>query len=77
MKYAKEIIELMAPYPGRQFKMAHLVREATRGRELTAEQRGAARQSVLRAVNALILNGSVKKESIAVKSASYEWKSAT
>ena len=80
MKFAKEFIGLMAPYPGREFKMADLVRGATGARELTVKERTAARQGVLRAINALIDHGQVLRRPSrpGIRNAAvYRWKSAT
>ena len=39
MKYAKEVLDLMSAFPGREWRMAELVRDASGGRELA--RRGA------------------------------------
>lgn len=77
MKYAAELIGLMAPYPGRPFKMDALVRHSTGARPLTDREREAARKAVRRALQALIEAGTVQQQSDAPKSAAYEWKSGT
>ncbi|MDF3850691.1 hypothetical protein [Achromobacter denitrificans] len=80
MKFAKEVIGLMAAYPGRDFKMAELVRIATGARTLTVKERTSVRQGVLRAVNALIEHGQVLRRPSrpGVRNAAvYRWKSAT
>jgi len=79
MKYAREVIELMAAYPGRDFKMAELVRAASPTIP-DARTRGAVRQGVLRVVTALIENGSVLRRPTrpGVRTqALYRWRNAT
>lgn len=59
MKFAREVIELLEPYPGREFKMAHIVRYVTNGRALSLKERRAMRKCVLRVVAALAESGTV------------------
>lgn len=80
MKFGKEVIELMAACPGRDFRMIELVRHATGGRELTTRERNAVRQGVLRVIHELIGMGSVlsRPSRPGVRNcASYRWNSAT
>ncbi|WZB66005.1 hypothetical protein WJ971_27070 [Achromobacter xylosoxidans] len=48
MKYASEVLDLMAAAPGRPWRMAELVRGASGARELTRRERNAMRQAILR-----------------------------
>ena len=41
MKYAKEVLDLMSAFPGREWRMAELVRDASGGRELARRERDA------------------------------------
>lgn len=68
MKYAHEILGLMRPYPGTEFRMAQLVREATRGRTL------APRKGVRRVLDHLIESGQVDRIGGDTKSAAYTWR---
>lgn len=73
MKYAREVIDLMGAYPGREFRMAEILRHVGRGRVLQPRERNAARQAVLRVLDQLCDGGQVTKESPAEKSAYYVW----
>lgn len=74
MKYASEVMDLMAPYPGRQFRMAQIVRF------IDPQAAGSARQrihkGVLRVLQSLADHGQV--EIIAAAGiggfATYSWK---
>ena len=59
MLYANELIELMSPYPGRDFRMVEIVRYVAKGREMTLKQKRALRKGVLRAIEALRTSGCV------------------
>jgi hypothetical protein len=59
MKYARELMELMAAYPGREWKMAQLVRHCTAARVMTIKETRANRKAVLRALEALAVTGAV------------------
>lgn len=80
MKFAKEVIELMAACPGRDFKMIELIRYATGGRDLSLQERNAARQSVLRVLRELTEMGSVLRRPTRPgvrNAATYRWRTAT
>jgi len=74
VKYASEILHLMRPYPGRQFRMAQLVRDAVGGRELTARQSEAVRKGVRRVLEHLIESGQVERVGGETRSATYVWR---
>lgn len=79
MKYGKEVIELMACYPGRDFKMEEIVRGVA-PHSVNNRQRAATRQSVLRVLRILVENGSVLRRPTRPgirNTALYRWKSAT
>lgn len=59
MLYAREIIELMAAYPGRDFRIGDVINYVRNGRELTDKQRGAMREAVRQALLAFEQSGSV------------------
>lgn len=61
MLYAGDLIGFMGAYPGREFKMSHLVRHVVAGRKLTLKERNAVRRAVLRALDALVVAGTVLK----------------
>lgn len=80
MLYVRELIDLMAAFPGRDFKMIDLVRYAANGRTLDNRGKRALREGVLRAVKALAGTGAVlirppsqQRGGYAV----YRWKSDT
>lgn len=74
MKYAHEILGLMRPYPGREFRMAQLVRDASAGRSLTPRQVEAVRKGVRRVLDHLIETGQVERVGGETKSAAYVWR---
>lgn len=59
MLYATEIIELMAAFPGRDFKMAHVVNYVIDGKEINLREKRAVRKAVIRAITALSSTGCV------------------
>lgn len=59
MKYAKEVIDLMACYPGRSFRLVELVRHVSRGRALCATENTRLQRGIQRAMEALQDTGSV------------------
>ena len=59
MKYATEVIDLMAAYPGRGWKMAEIVRHVSGGRELDATERDETRKGVYRVLCLLVKGGQV------------------
>ena len=60
MLYVREIIELMAAYPGRDFKMSEIVRYIAGGRRrLDTRTREAIRRSARNALRALSDSGSI------------------
>ena len=73
MKYAKEVIELLAAYPGKEFRMAQIVRHVSRAMELSSARRNAVRQGVLRVLNFLEESGQIMKIMEAPNSTYYTW----
>lgn len=59
MRYAREVIELMAAYPGRPFRIGDLVRYCSGGRATTKERRASIREGLRRVLNELESVGSV------------------
>lgn len=59
MKYAREVIDLMAAYPGRSFRLGDLVRHVSHGRRLTQQEKTRIERGVQRAMAALQETGSV------------------
>lgn len=53
MKYAKEVIELLAAYPGRDWKMAQVIREVSGARSMTLKERQRLRVGVARVLSDL------------------------
>lgn len=60
MKYASEVIDLMAAYPGRPFRLGEAVRHVSMGRALTRQERTRIERGVQRAMQALEEVGSVE-----------------
>lgn len=59
MKYAREMIDLMAAYPGRPFRLVELVRHVSQGRQLSVTERTRLERGIQRAADALQSTGSV------------------
>lgn len=59
MLYARELIEFMGAWPGRDFKMNDLVGYIANGRALELREKRAVRKATLRAVEALAKTGSL------------------
>ncbi len=74
MKYASEILGLMRPYPGREFRMSQLVREVTGGRTLTPRQMEAVRKGVKRVLDHLIDTEHVERIGGTTRAAMYAWR---
>lgn len=74
MKYAPEILGLMRPYPGREYRMAQIVRDVSRGRTMSQRERNAVREGVRRVLDHLIDSGHVAKIKDGETSAFYVWR---
>ncbi len=74
MKYAEEVIELMECYPGREFRMAQIVRHIANGKEVPLAKRHAIREGVKRVLTQLCATGQVKQIKEAETSAYYVWR---
>ncbi|KAA0910670.1 hypothetical protein FQ179_01985 [Pusillimonas sp. ANT_WB101] len=74
MKYAHEVLELLAPYPGRQFRMAEIVRYVDPGAKGVSRQR--VHKGVLRVLKALEENDHIEIQPAADSGgfARYSWK---
>ncbi|TAL89272.1 MAG: hypothetical protein EPN62_08715 [Candidimonas sp.] len=59
MKYAREVMDLMAAFPGRDFKMNDLVNHAAKVQFANRRQRDAVRRAVDRVLKSLISTGTV------------------
>ncbi|EJC65818.1 phage protein [Alcaligenes faecalis subsp. faecalis NCIB 8687] len=73
MKYASEVIALMGAHPGRQFRMAQIVRHVTKGLEVSPTSRQAVRVGVRRVLESLIENGQVVQVKESETSSVYFW----
>lgn len=73
MKYASEVIDLLAAYPGREFRMAQIVRHVTQAKAITESQRGAVREGVRQVLVELSKSGQVQVEKTGATSATYTW----
>lgn len=78
MLYAAEVTNLLAAYPGRDFRMIEIVRHVANGRPHSKQQRDRYRQGVLRVIRALVDADLVRcKPGLRGQPALYRWKSAT
>ena len=59
MKYAHEVMDLMACYPGRSFRLMELVRHVSHGRSLSLPEKTRMQRGIQRAMDALQDTGSV------------------
>ncbi|CAB3638335.1 hypothetical protein LMG26685_01775 [Achromobacter mucicolens] len=59
MKYAHEVMDLMACYPGRSFRLMELVRHVSHGRDLSIAEKTRLQRGIQRAMDALKDTGSV------------------
>ena len=77
MKYVKEVVDLLAAYPERPFKMGQLLNYISPGSGRRA--RASLRVSAWRALNALEETGVVEiiRSNVNGGSTSYRWKSIT
>lgn len=75
MRFAREVIDLMAPFPGRPFRMQQLVRYAVAGKPLDGPAKKAARKAMARVLTHLEQSGHVKKVPAALRGgyAQYSW----
>jgi len=60
VKYAHEVMDLMACYPGRQFRLMELVRHVSRGRNLNTTEKTRIQRGVQRVMEAFQSTGSVE-----------------
>lgn len=74
MKYAKEVIDLMAAFPGRDFRMAQIIRHVTGGRNIPEPERHAVREGVKRVLRQLCDSGQVEQDKDGETSAYYSWR---
>jgi hypothetical protein len=75
MKYAKEVLDLIAAYPGRGFKMREIVRYVSP--QVIGRERHAVRRGVLRVIDELVACGSVDRyppHAVRGESTMYTWK---
>lgn len=78
MRYAAEVIDLLAAYPGRPFRMIEIVRHVAKGRPSCKQQRDRYRQGVLRVLRALVDADSIRcRPGMRGQPALYSWRSAT
>ena len=78
MKYADKVIELMASYPGRDFRMVELIRYINPAPK-TNKERTALHVTVWRAIKALESSGAVMVRQSKSNGgyATYRWKTIT
>lgn len=59
MRYAKEVIDLMAAFPGRDFRMSELIHHVSKARKLSLKERSAMHQGIWRVLQQLAESKSV------------------
>lgn len=78
MLYAAEVINLMAAFPGREWRMGEIVNHVARGRPSSKQQRERYRKGVRRVLEALIRSKCVQfKPAKPGGTTLYRWKSGT
>ncbi|MGE8637444.1 MAG: hypothetical protein ACN6PR_02305 [Achromobacter sp.] len=73
MKYAHEVIDLLAAYPGREFKMREILRHVSRGIPLAPASHEAMRRGTRRVLDHLLDAGHVQRCGGNTKSVAYAW----
>ena len=73
MKYAREVLGLMRPYPGRAFRMSQLVREVIDTSRVSSAEVETVRRGIRRVLEDLVVLGNVKRVGGNTKSAAYVW----
>lgn len=73
MKYAREVIDLLSPFPGREFRMAEILRHVSRGMTLSDAGQAAMRRGALRVLDQLMASGQVVRVGGTTKAALYSW----
>lgn len=77
MKYASEVIDLLAAYPNRAFKMIQIVRHVADGHPESPKEWERVRKGVRRVLDSLEESGQVRSNRIGATnggSALYQWK---
>ena len=73
MKYASEVIGLLGAHPGREFRMAQIIRHVTKGAAVAPANRQAIRVGVRRVLDSLIETGQVTHIKESDTSSVYVW----
>jgi len=73
MKYAREVIDLLAAYPDHSFRMNHIVRHVLKDGGQSSGQRHATRVGIRRVIQQLEHSGQIVKNKNAKNSATYRW----
>lgn len=60
MKYAKEVIDLLACYPKRRFRVGEIVKHVSLGRDLSSPEKSSIRKAVARVLAAMEEGGSLR-----------------
>lgn len=77
MKYAREVIGLLAAYPGRAFKMIQIVRHVAEGKPANAREWERVRKGVRRVLDSLEESGQIGSNRLSVMNGEpglYRWK---
>lgn len=77
MKYAREVIELLAAYPGREFRMIQIVRHVAAGQPASTGEWERIRKGVRRVLGSLESSGQVSSNTQHDRSGGYSlycWK---
>lgn len=74
VKYAKEVLSLISPHPGTEFRMAQIVRYVMKTKRLCSSRRNAVREGVRRVLAQLRETGHVVYVSEGDKTGFYIWR---
>ena len=73
VKYASEVIGLLGAHPGREFRMAQIIRHVSRGADVAGPRRNALRIGVYRVLQQLVESGQVQQSKTGATASVYYW----
>lgn len=74
MKYASEVLGIMRPYPGKEFRIGQLVKQVAGREKVSPPEVEAMRKGIRRVLDDLIEIGYVERAGRNTNSVSYVWR---